>query len=100
MSIPSRSSSGLKSHDVSGVFLVRRLSTPRCRRKCNGCTYRELGLARLEAVLVLLYENCLTLLSDTRLNVLGFLLIRPLCVPDAEAIASEHMSSPVAPPSL
>ena len=47
---------------------------------------------------MLFYEFCLTL-SDTRLNMLLLLLIRPLCVPVAIAIASELMSSPVAPSS-
>ena len=95
--MPSRSSSVLKSHDAPGVFLVLRLSPSRRRRRCNGCI-GSLALRRLEAVLVLFFELCHTL-SDTRLNVRVLLLIRPLCVPDAELTASELMSSQVAPSS-
>jgi len=58
--------------------------------------YRSLVLRRLEAVLVLFHELCHTL-SGTLLNLRVLLLIRPLRAPDAESIASEHMSSPVAP---
>ena len=67
------------------------------RRRCNGCV-GSLVLRRLEAVLVLFFELCQTLL-DMPLNVLVRLLTRPLCVPDVESIVSELMSSPVAPSS-
>ena len=52
----------------------------------------------LEPVLVLFYELCHTL-SDPWSNLRVLLLIRLLCVPDAELTASELMSSQVAPSS-